>query len=481
MKSSNNPVGELIKLLRKKSLKRIHEFCKKEAQLWYDYQYDISLIHHHFAPHELAYLQFQALKYCESFSNNSTVLSSSFLNRIDRVMRQLREENQIDNFKKAKDKLLFTDFYWNEQSIFQTTSEAYLYSLIRLFFIMENCAPSNPKLMFNEEEVLKNNHFSSFDFYVKSCLFLFLLIYTDSFDDMIPWLDKRKFDFHDDLFLLLNGLTVDKKLDSYIDKETWTFLLQKPFFRIEEQYYLTDKKIGLYALTNHLYYLLKASTTSFGSKFGEYFEIYIKRFLEKTLVPTQFKKIETSTKPMPDWEIELENYIFVVEQKSGTISEKTNDSEFQDSPILVENFIENNIYNKAAVQLNNYQSKSNKTIIRIVLTFEDIHSIYAIENRLIEQYGCDYWICTVSDFEPLIELNKENVTVFNAIVQEKHELNLNQAIGGRSLHELFVKYNKCLYNPSFLNQYKEIKFWDITNDFPKFQKMIFSDKNTKKN
>jgi len=439
----------LIKLMRSKSIISINRFCLKESELWYSSKDKTELMKHHLCPHELAYIQYLTLLYSDKIDNEN-YLSPKYLNKLAHEMSKFRKEQQINNLK-SKNFTEFLDFYASEQTIFQIDSLDYVYDMQRMDFILNNCAPAEKEKQIDIDSIIRNNGYSSFERMFKSCLYLAFLAIDD-----IPRFEKTISSpcpsnyLKPDLGKTLESLSIPLNQECRRRFSYYDFLFEKPLLLFRNKYYLVDQKLFFRSLSNFQYNVIKKNgPKSFTSLFGKYFENYLKKFLQNYLSSDSFHKIPESSVKTPDWIIKFKDYIFVVEQKSGLKPRETYNSSSPDSPNLINNYINNNLYEHAGKQLSYYKTNSKKTVIRIALTLEMIFSAYEIEDNLIKKYKNDYWVCTISDFEKIIELSKTDEKLFNQIIEEKHCLDLQFANKGRSLKELLQKH-ECNNYPDFL-------------------------------
>lgn len=101
-------------------------------------------------------------------------------------------------------------------------------------------------------------------------------------------------------------------------------LYQKPFIKHKNSYITANPFLVISLFINSNYWIIRDSYKNsdtdnqrFVNAFGEYFEEYVKELLENCLPQGMFNRIEECDKKRADWHIELNNYDFLVEQKSG--------------------------------------------------------------------------------------------------------------------------------------------------------------------
>lgn len=163
---------------------------------------------------------------------------------------------------------------------------------------------------------------------------------------------------------------------------------------------------------------------------------------------------------MPDWKVETDKYIFLIEQKSSLFPIDTRTSSKKERFEKLEQYFNKSLV-KGFNQLNSFKiDNTQKTIIRICLTFE---KIYMEENakRIIEEkmtFSSDInlnWIVNIDEFEILMKILSENEEEFNKIIEKKIYLEVTEDKTGRNFEKLLAghKYdyaNKVLNHFNFL-------------------------------
>ncbi len=368
------------------------------------------------------------------------------LNRLSKEINKSRTSAQISNFKSG-DMSFFLDFNCGEQALFQHEDVDFLNDLIRLNFIITKCCPSD-KDSIDFESAFTEKGYSSYVNYLYAALSLALSGIDENVEELLNGIPLN-IPFSKDVLKLIDELTIDVSHFNRSAVTSWLIFLDHPLVKISNRIYIIDRKIFLNSIWRNLYFTLKSKDKNFTVKFGKYFEIYFKTYASKYVKPESIYRIEEKEVKQPDWKITFSNYDLVFEQKAGIKPDDTLNSECPDSPRLVNQFISQRILNKAGVQLNNYKPNPDKETILIALTFEELYSSYSIEDKLIKQYGRDFWVCSICDIEKLLELSKRNPKQFQTIVDSKHQLDLNGELNGRSLRELFAS-NDCNFDSEFL-------------------------------
>lgn len=213
--------------------------------------------------------------------------------------------------------------------------------------------------------------------------------------------------------------------------------------RFKDKYIITNYSALNINLSTVVYWIIKnyyheKKSSAFTEYFGHCFEFYLSDFFNSYDIKAT--KIKETSKKMPDWILETNKYIFLIEQKSGLlpIDVKSNTAEKRFKAL--QKYITDNFYNTFE-QLNNYTPSSNKITIRMCLTFENIYGTEEIQSIVLKKYEDkeDYhlnWIICIDDFEKLFNLYTKDEIEFNKIIENKIELKRNKDNNGRNFGKL---------------------------------------------
>lgn len=210
------------------------------------------------------------------------------------------------------------------------------------------------------------------------------------------------------------------------------------------------------------YYADKHSQ-QFVNYFGYCFEDYVDNLLSS--LDLCYRHIPETTKQTPDWEIDTENYIFIVEQKTSLFPIETRDTGNKDGISKLDEYFQKKIM-EAFKQLDNYSVDTTKTLIRICLTYENISIPTIAQDTLTADFPFEYrhlfWILHINEFEDLFALYSTDKVLFSDLIQKKILLELNKDPNGRSISKLIndsnIKHFKQLpdYFSSFYDNEKDL-------------------------
>lgn len=183
-----------------------------------------------------------------------------------------------------------------------------------------------------------------------------------------------------------------------------------------------------------------------------------------------FEKLVESNeqnKKTPDWKLETNKYIFLIEQKSALLPIDARTSDKEERFEKLENYLKNNIV-KGFKQLNKYKiNNNNKKIIRICLTLEKLYIgdniIDIIEKDINFTFDKNMnWVISISEFEILIDLLKCNEEKFNEIIEKKLVLDIKEQRYKKNIENLLEGY-KCDYIENKIN-YRDLILEEIIRD-----------------
>ena len=167
--------------------------------------------------------------------------------------------------------------------------------------------------------------------------------------------------------------------------------------------------------------------------------MYVEEVLKNCLSNGKFSKIPTENdEKRADWIINIENYTFIVEQKSSLsllgIKQNQPDIEAMKRHIL-------KTWGEAVRQLNETQAAlSLDTPIKIILVYEDyykaecLEELFRLDSEIVNDYN--YWLMTINEFEMLFHTYKTNTELFFDIIANKIKLEHTQSHEGREMELL---------------------------------------------
>ena len=262
---------------------------------------------------------------------------------------------------------------------------------------------------------------------------------------------------------------ISKDYNFYKNSDNWNLLRFYPIVKTskrENNYIISNIFSLILSFPNAIYWIIRnyyseINSNDFTIYFGKCFEYYLNELLDYYNI--NYKKLKESKKQkekMPDWKIETDKYVFLVEQKSALFPIDTRTSDKEERYHKIEAYFNNNII-KAFKQLNDYRiNNTDKKVIRICLTFEKIYMEenvkYIIEQNM--QFDSDKnlnWIINIDEFEILMDIMSNNEQKFNEIIEKKIELEVKQDKNGRSFEKLLGGY-KYNYTGKQINHFEKI-------------------------
>ena len=263
-----------------------------------------------------------------------------------------------------------------------------------------------------------------------------------------------------------------KEYSFYKDFDNWNILKYNPIVhsqKYQDKYIITNIPALLISFSEFIYWTIRNYYNSIESRdfttyFGHCFEYYLNDFFIEYNINAE--KIDEDNDKKPDWKIETNNYIFLIEQKAGLYPMDTRSITSNNRFDALNSYLKNNI-EKAFIQLNNYKIKSNKIIIRICLTFEQIYMTELVQEIVLPTISniTDQhlnWIVPINEFEKLFIILSEDEDKFNSIIEEKIRLEKNLDKNGRGFDKLLETYKnkytneKIDYFHQILNEELEI-------------------------
>ena len=191
-------------------------------------------------------------------------------------------------------------------------------------------------------------------------------------------------------------------------------------------------------------YYNKQNDQTFTAYFGKLFETYFEELLQETIGANHFTKIDESLRDKrADWKIHIDEYLFLVEQKSAAISLTVK----QQIPDIgkEKTFIDRHLI-KALQQLAETESFLNDgKYIKIILIYEPFLNTHILD-AVFKESNCNltddgyYWVMTIEEAEILFSAYKENHELFQAIVEEKIKRETSKSPEGRSILQLSYNY-----------------------------------------
>ena len=291
--------------------------------------------------------------------------------------------------------------------------------------------------------------------YIKCYMLLVLLSTARKESNLMSLVDSIEFDANrlefnkDEMKAIIKFQSRDYSF--YREYDNWNILKYYPIVQLDKynnKYIVSNISSLLISFSEFMYWSIRnyykdINSRDFTSYFGHCFEYYLDDFLGYYKI--NHTKLDEGTDKKPDWKIETQKYIILVEQKAALYPIDTRVITFENRIDKLNEYLNNNIKN-AFVQLNNYDINSSKTIIRICLTFENIYLEELIQDLILPNVsnikGERYlnWIVPINDFEKLIILLNMSEEKFNNIISKKIELERSSNKDGRGFDKLLSSY-----------------------------------------
>jgi len=257
-----------------------------------------------------------------------------------------------------------------------------------------------------------------------------------------------------------------KDYSFYKGTDNWNLLRFYPIVKTdkdENKYIISNIYSLMLSFPNAIYWIIRnhyfeKNSNDFTIYFGECFENYLKELFEYyNINHTKLKESKKQKVKTPDWKVETDRYIFLIEQKSALFPIDTRTITKEERYKKLEDFFDKNIV-KAFKQLNDYEiNDTSKTVIRICLTFEKIYmeenAKYIVEQKMNFKTDKNLnWIVNIDEFEILMHLLSTNEAEFNKLIQKKIYLEVSEDKNGRNFEKLLGGY-KYDYATKKLNHF----------------------------
>lgn len=215
-------------------------------------------------------------------------------------------------------------------------------------------------------------------------------------------------------------------------------------------------------------YYKKKDSQKFISQFGLFFESYVEELFLGLLGDNNFRKIEESEEKRADWELDINEYHFLIEQKSTFLPlfAKTQSGDKKAFGDFVERTIVEAIEQLYATE----KALCKGTYIKIILLYEEFINpdmfeyIMTIKKTHVKNDGY-YWIMTLYELETLLAVYQKNKRAFYSIINEKIELETKKIPEARNIEWLIGK--RGLDDNTYLKQDKISKYYEMILEIEK--------------
>ncbi|MBP3620908.1 MAG: hypothetical protein J6J16_03995 [Lachnospiraceae bacterium] len=187
-------------------------------------------------------------------------------------------------------------------------------------------------------------------------------------------------------------------------------------------------------------YFNKQDSQDFTNYFGGLFERYFGEILEFCLLEKEYERIEESNNDeRADWKLSVGEYKFLVEQKSTVM--RLSAKQQQTDVEAIKDFAKRTVL-KAMSQLHHTEKQYNDgKYIKIILLYEDYLNP-ALLDKIASMPECKvdndnyFWIVTIEEMEMLLNLARCDRELFNIIIEEKIDREINHSLAGKSIMQL---------------------------------------------
>lgn len=351
-------------------------------------------------------------------------------------------------FVKKLDSDSLLEYLWGfggEQFKFQRVHDVFDNSVRDLYILFE----INDQKELNIEKIIKKVFGENISYKILLKLILYAGIYN---------LVKRESDYIISELSKVCGIdeeVVNKVLGYYSAdyREVWQSPFNRQIFYVKP-FVLTQKNkiipISIFVimfLYEHLIYWLIRNyyyhnhENGFLIYFGELFEKYFENVLRDCLEDSSFFRIEETDSKRADWKIIIDDYVFLVEQKSSLLQLGAKQQETDIEQI--DNYLSERV-GKALEQLKNTEKElCHEKCIKIILLYEDYlkPEILDIMTKENEYRSGQYWLVSIKEMEMFLWCYKTDKVIFNKILKEKIRREKEDSKEGKSIEQLLAENN----------------------------------------
>lgn len=322
----------------------------------------------------------------------------------------------------------------------------------------------------NFSEKFKNITGIDYIKYIRCYMLIVLLSATRVNTNIMDLIDDIKFDVDklgftkEDIKNIIKNQSKDYFF--YRQYNNWNILKYNPIVHCDknhDKYIISNISALTISFSEFMYwtirnYYCELNSLNFTNYFGHCFEYYLNDFFDEYNIT--YEKLDENNDKIPDWKIETDNYIFLIEQKSALYPLDTRDITAKRRIKILDKYLKDNI-EKAFIQLNNYNTCSDKIVIKICLTFEQIYFTETVQEIVLPKIKSikddDYlnWVVPINDFEKLFIILSKNKKEFDKIIQNKIKLEKEKYNNGRGFDTILGKY-KNDYVLNKINYFKQI-------------------------
>lgn len=409
---------------------------------------------------ELVQVCFSAIKYSNDYRGKKVNESDFYklLNENKIYDEQAEMVEGIDTIKVFEHLQCLT----NVQFDFQTLQITHKFNRIYQIMMCINKNPNYEQIQnvdyINFEDVFKQITGININKFINIYYFLILISSTRKNTNVYDIIDDIQFDVNnlgfskEDIKKVIQLQSRDYTF--YKKSDNWNILKYYPIVKVdkdEDKYIISNMFSLMLSFPYAIYWIIRnyycdLRSNKFTNYFGKCFEFYFNEILDYYKI--NYKKLKESkkqSKKMPDWKIETNKYILLIEQKATLFPVDARTTTKEEKYEKIEEYFNKTLV-KAFEQLNDYtELNTQKTIIRICLTFEKIYMEENVKSILESKmkFKLDSalnWIVNIDEMEILMHTLSEDENKFNSIIEEKIRLEKTKDPNGRRLEVLFAGY-----------------------------------------
>lgn len=421
---------------------------------------------------ELIEICYHSIMYSNDYRTGNAIDDNAFYHIVNTNKRYSEEKEKLNLTQESLFVLLqcMSNVQFDFQHITVNTRFNRMYHILTEINLNSKFKQDESICYINFQEQFKVITGIEYQKFIKISLFLIMISCTRKNTNIYDIIDDLRFDTmklgftKEDIEKVI--ILLSRDYEFYKSCSNWNILRCYPIVKTSgnaPKYLISNIYSLLMSLPDIAYWIIRnyykdSSSNDFVIYFGKCFEFYVQELLDYYKIKYEYIT-EVKDKKTPDWKIETERFIFLIEQKSALFPLEAKTVNEDQSVEKMEQYIERNII-KAFKQLDGFELETEKTVIRICLTFE---KIYMEENlrRIIESkmnYKTEkslMWIVNIDEFEILMQILNVDEVKFNRIIQEKIYLEKTESKDGRNFEKL-LRSQKYIYAGKILKHFDDI-------------------------
>lgn len=428
---------------------------------------------------------FNSIKYSNDYRNkNKQITINDYYGLINETKIMSEKLENVSNFKENdiyKHLLCIANMQFDLESLHIINKFNRLYHIMGVINKDKKYRHDNSVQYIDFREKFIEITGIDYDKYINCFIFICLIALSSDNMNLYDIIENIKFDISrlgftkEDIYKIV--LLQSRDYDFYRKYDNWNILKYYPIVHCEKDnnvYIISNISALLISFSEFMYWIIRnyykdKKSLKFTNYFGHCFEYYLNE-LFLTYKVNASKIEEKGNSKVPDWILETDKYIFLIEQKAALFPIDTKSITSSNRLNSIERYLNDNI-KKAFVQLNDFYLSTCKIVIRVCLTFERIFFVEPIQDLVLPNItlNSEYylnWVISINEFEKLISILSNNEAEFNSIIDEKINLEFKKSNNGRGFDTLLDKYEND-YIKNKINHYK-----NITDNYLKILKEI---------